>query len=171
MMRRGFTLLELMVASLLLAMLMTILTMIFNQSSIAWTTGLASTAALGDARQDISVWLKRADSTLDSQGETGVQGGLQVISLWNFGDNAGDNPLRTDTQGRTLDFGGVSGLEMFEKNGQLPSAEPPAIGTGGGGAPVNAGDTDTYAVGVAANGPDGDEDTWDDISTFPEDQL
>ena len=30
---------------------------------------------------------------------------------------------------------------------------------------------DTYVVGVASNGPDGIPETWDDISTFPEDQL
>ena len=53
-MRKGFTLLEVMVASLLLAMLVTILTMIFNQSSIAWTTGTASVAGLGDVRRDMS---------------------------------------------------------------------------------------------------------------------
>ena len=33
----GFTLLEVLVASMLLAMLITILTMVFNSSSIAWS--------------------------------------------------------------------------------------------------------------------------------------
>ena len=40
-MRRGFTILELLVAALLLGMLVTVLTMIVNQSSIAWRTGVA----------------------------------------------------------------------------------------------------------------------------------
>ena len=47
-MKKGFTILELLVASLLLGMLMTILTMIFNQSSIAWRTGVAGVADLVD---------------------------------------------------------------------------------------------------------------------------
>ena len=37
--RNGFTLLEVMVASLLLGLLVTALTMVFNQSSIAWRVG------------------------------------------------------------------------------------------------------------------------------------
>ena len=49
-MKKGFTILELLVASLLLGMLMTILTMIFNQSSIAWRTGVAGVADLDDVR-------------------------------------------------------------------------------------------------------------------------
>ena len=38
-MRKGFTILELLVASLLLGMLVTIMTQIVSQSSIAWSTG------------------------------------------------------------------------------------------------------------------------------------
>ena len=37
--KNGFTLLEILVASMLMAMLITILTMVFNSSSIAWNTG------------------------------------------------------------------------------------------------------------------------------------
>ena len=46
-MKKGFTILELLVASLLLGMLMTILTMIFNQSSIAWRTRSARSVSCG----------------------------------------------------------------------------------------------------------------------------
>ena len=62
----GFTLLEVLVASMLLAMLITILTMVFNSSSIAWSTGKAKSYAVGvwslgpDGREnsgdDISTW-------------------------------------------------------------------------------------------------------------------
>ena len=44
--RNGFTLVEVLVASLLLGMLVVILTMVFNQSSIAWRTGKASVAEM-----------------------------------------------------------------------------------------------------------------------------
>ena len=50
-MKKGFTLLEVLVASLLMGMLVTILTMIFNQSSIAWRTGRASVADLAEITQ------------------------------------------------------------------------------------------------------------------------
>ena len=45
-MKKAFTVLELLVATMLLAMLVTILTMIFNQSSVAWTIGIASLTGL-----------------------------------------------------------------------------------------------------------------------------
>ena len=170
MMRRGFTLLELMVASLLLSMLMTILTMIFNQSSIAWTTGTATVAGLGTARQDIAGYLKRADNTLDANG---LRPGLQIVSIWNPNANSSTSPLRSDTGGRTLNLSGISGMRMDDREGSLPNDTFP-IGTGGGdkGANTSAGvSKDTYVVGVASDGPDGEHETWDDISTFPEDQL
>ena len=50
----GFTLLEVLVASILLGMLVTILTMVFNSSSIAWRTGKASVAEMGDVRKSTS---------------------------------------------------------------------------------------------------------------------
>ena len=55
-MRRGFTILELLVASLLLGMLVTILTMIFNQSSIAWRTGVAGVADLDEEQIPAEMW-------------------------------------------------------------------------------------------------------------------
>ena len=61
-MRRGFTILELLVASLLLGMLVTILTMIFNQSSIAWRTGIAGVADLDDVRENMSALREEADN-------------------------------------------------------------------------------------------------------------
>lgn len=61
-MRKGFTILELLVASLLLGMLMTILTMIFSQSSIAWRTGTAIVADLDDVRTNIAELREEADN-------------------------------------------------------------------------------------------------------------
>ena len=42
---------EILVASLLLGMLMTILTMVFNSSAIAWRTGRASNSMMSNARR------------------------------------------------------------------------------------------------------------------------
>ena len=61
-MKRGFTILELLVASLLLGMLVTILTMLFNQSSIAWRTGVAGVNALEDVRENIAEVRDEADN-------------------------------------------------------------------------------------------------------------
>ena len=63
-MKKGFTLLEVLVASLLLGMLVTILTMVFNQSSVAWRTGTAGVADLDEQRQKIAMWHSEADAAL-----------------------------------------------------------------------------------------------------------
>ena len=61
-MRRGFTILELLVAALLLGMLVTVLTMVFNQSSIAWRTGVAGLIDMDDVRENIANIRDEADS-------------------------------------------------------------------------------------------------------------
>ena len=151
-MRKGFTLLEVMVASLLLAMLVTILTMIFNQSSIAWTTGTASVTGLGDVRQKMAVVSLRADNILDPRT------GRQVISVWNENGEAGLNTLQ-----RTVDRKGGDLVP-----GSLPDMTDPyqsqVISVGGG----SASGRDSYVVGVTSDGPDRKADTWDDITTLPE---
>ena len=53
-MKRGFTLIEMLVASLLLGMLVTMLTELFSQSSIAWSAGTAMVTDLDDARYGIA---------------------------------------------------------------------------------------------------------------------
>ena len=57
--QRGFTLIEVLVASLLLGMLVVILTMVFNQSSIAWRTGKASVAEMDGMRRLLSQTQRR----------------------------------------------------------------------------------------------------------------
>ena len=153
-MRRGFTLLEVMVASLLLAMLVTILTMIFNQSSIAWTTGTASVAGLGDVRRDMSKVGFQADNALETDGSLA---GLQVVTLW----DPNGSGVRTDTQGRAVDRNGLTNPQMREPypGGTLPAGSASTDGK------------DTYIVGVTSWGPDrktGGDHTWDDITTMPE---
>ncbi len=147
-MRRGFTLLEIMVASLLLALLVTILTMIFNQSSIAWTTGTASVAGLGDVRRDMAIVGLKADNMIDPMRH------LQVVSVWNEDGNG----LRTDTQGRTVDDKGLTSPQMRDPY----STETIPVGSGA------TDGKDTYIVGVTSDGPDMKPETWDDITTMPE---
>ena len=158
-MRRGFTLIELMVASLLMAMLLTILTMIFNQSSIAWSTATAGEVALGDVRRDISDNAYLSDNLLEDRGS--LQG-LQVVPLWNP-TPGGSDMLRTDTSGRAVDRNGLQGAGVDMRD---PRADSQTISLGGG-TPKGQ---DTYVVGVTSNGPDGEPETWDDITTNPQDR-
>ena len=145
-MKRGFTLLEVMVATMLLAMLVTILTMIFNQSSIAWTTGTASIAGLGDVRRDMAIVGLKADNLLDPMKR------LQVVSVWADGD------AKLKAEGRTVDRQGLSDPLMQDP---APS-EKISVGSG------SAAGKDSYVVGVSSDGPDGIKNTWDDITTMPQ---
>ena len=84
--RGGFTLVEVLVASLLLGMLVTILTMVFNQSSIAWRTGKASVAEMDKMRRYYSQVQRYADNALP--GGQGKDAG-RIVGAWE-----GDGSLR-----------------------------------------------------------------------------
>ena len=154
-MRRGFTIIEVLVATMLLAMLVTILTMIFNQSSIAWSAGMASVTSLGDTREEISIYANESEEALlDDAGSTVVR----LTSVWDENGNG----LRTD--GRTLrtDF-----EKPVDRNDLDDPRSDERIDVSGG----NAAGRDTFLVGVHSYGPDGKtggDYSWDDISTLPE---
>ena len=90
-MKRGFTIIELLVASLLLGLLVTILTMVFNQSSIAWRTGVAGVADLDDIRDNIAELRDEADNAFVWNNEV-----YRHVGLWdkdgNLRDRACDAP-------------------------------------------------------------------------------
>ena len=162
-MRRAFTLIEVLVATVLLAMLVPILTMVFNQSSIAWTTGVASVTALGDMREDMSVYAAEAENALLSDDGNTV---LRVTSIWNESGQG----LKKDG-GRTL-------KTTFEKPapGRDALRDKPGFAFNGGsnneiqlnGNAANG--QQSFLVGVHSYGPDG-KSSWDDISTLPEEVV
>lgn len=163
-MKKGFTLLELMVASLLLSMLVTVLTMVFNSSSIAWRTGTAGVAELKNVRTELGTFHDIMDDLLPGLGQKNVSGGAsdnreikyRTVSVW---DPDQENTLRSD-RAFVSDFkwGGVSRITLNEAmTGQKRSLN--GAGTGFGASLFN--------VGVRSAGPDGKWDTEDDISTWP----
>ena len=165
MMRRGFTLIEVLVATVLLGMLVTILTMIFNQSSIAWSTGVASVTSLGDMREDMAVYAAEAENALLSGDGSTV---LRVTPVW---DANGDG-LKKD-EGRTLSL-------TFEKPtpGKEALADPTTYNSGNKNEiqlnGENANGKASFLVGVHSYGPDGmtgGDHSWDDISTMPEEVV
>ena len=177
--RRGFTILELLVASLLLSMLVTVLTMIFNQSSVAWNTGVASVSDLESVRTKLGAYHDVFDDALPGVGQTGVRGiddtGREIryrtVSLfrnWGGGTlNSGD-PSK-NCSGRAFDRidwttpslvsyeSGMQDVQKGKTSGSLGSGNRWNSGNGG------------YIVGVRSAGPDRQFGTDDDINTFPED--
>ncbi len=154
-MKRGFTIIELLVASLLLGLLMTILTMIFNQSSIAWRTGIAGVADLDEVRAKAAMVRDQADSAYYWNN---TLYGLQ--SLWDD-ENGGFNTRAIDTMNKYSE----ADYESAWNNGSSDKLAP--IGSGRSGANFN-----TYLVNVESAGPDRNyEETWDNIWSNPVDAL
>lgn len=154
-MRKGFTILELLVASLLLGMLVTILTMIFNQSSIAWRTGAAGVANLDRVRDNIAEVREEADNIF-IHGDTAYR----ITGLW---DKNGS--LRK----RACNFGSSEASDkivlLTEVNGSTKGEDIGPVGVGQGAANKSI---KTYTVGVTSWGPDREPDTYDDITTWPD---
>lgn len=154
-----------MVASVLLAMLVTTLSMIFNQSSVAWRTGIAGVAELGESREALGTFREICDDLLPGLGDANpsVGGGdsrnldYRTVSPWDENDN-----LRT----RAFDL--VSAVGGWGKAPNLSIGEAKV----GGEKPVasagNGQDASLFTVGVRSAGPDGQWNTADDITTFPE---
>lgn len=160
-MKRGFTILELLVASLLLGMLVTILTMIFNQSSIAWRTGIAGVADLDDVRENMSVLREEADNVYVWDGKP-----HRLLGLWN--DQDGLRTRAIDAEGG--DYKKSDTAQFLENKGSFSEDMKPSdiriisVGAGAGNASI-----DTYTVNVMSAGPDRRFDTYDDIWSFPDD--
>ena len=159
--RNGFTLLEVLVASVLMGMLVTILTVIFNQSAIAWRTGKAGVADMSETERNLARIHAAADNVLPYT----QNGKYFVVSPWNDATpdgsrsfyrrgiaTAGDIRKGYDAVG-----GNFSGNDAGKSNWRQ---------TGLGKARLE--NQSQFTVGVRSAGPDRRWDTEDDISTWPE---
>ena len=163
-MRRGFTLIELMVASILLGMLVIVLTMIFNQSSIAWRTGVATVASLGDTQRALGTFQEISDDILPGLGDRNVTGGAgdnrnlnnRTVSIWE------NDSLRLGKRA----FESISGWGNAPQQTMDSAKTGKAQSISGAGSGQSAG---LFIVGVMSAGPDRKFDTDDDVTTWPED--
>jgi prepilin-type N-terminal cleavage/methylation domain-containing protein len=158
-MKKGFTLIEVLVASVLLGMLVTILTMVFNQSSIAWRTGRAGTAELDRTRKILAVTARQADNLLPlpnigSPGSVGSEVG-EVLSPWDL-----NNALRK----RAFRKMGSTVLNKQDANDPTVGAWQNAMTS----AQSTTDSAKSYVVIVVSWGPDREPNTEDDISSMPE---
>lgn len=155
-MKRGFTILELLVASMLLGMLVTVLTQMFSQSSISWRTGVAGVVDMDEVRMKLSQARDEADNAYIWGGNT-----RRVLGLWD-GEKGGR--LRE----RAVDADGEYPIVMAPKLNESSTLSSFS------GTPVNAsgnGDnksSDNYIVVVRSAGPDRDFNTrYDNIDSYP----
>ena len=164
-MRRGFTILELLVASLLLGMLVTVLTMVFNQSSIAWRTGVTglmdmdevrdNIAAVRDEADSIYLWNKEVHRTVSIWKDEGQRAQLRKRAIDSSDNNvaerdkvqflSGQGGLRNDNADIKDLFGPVDVKQSESRSGK------------------------NWLVNVKSCGPNGVFDDYDDIWSMPDD--
>ena len=165
----AFTIIELLVASLLLGMLVTVLTMIFNQSSIAWRTGVASVVDMCDIREDIANVRDEADNIILAP-ETSEKMFL-LVSPWDEKGNLRKRAVNsTEMGGENANEFRTTATLLYNTCSSLRSDNVKAkdLGT------VNCGSRDRaksaygYTVGVTSAGPNRKFGDYDDITTWPE---
>lgn len=163
-MRKGFTIIELMVASLLLAMLVTILTSIFNQSSIAWRTGTAGVTDMDAVRDTMAEVREEADNAFVYNKEV-----YALTGLWDENGELRQRACDVDEQRRTR-------ILADKIQGSIdPATGRPVAWTSnrnvfsvGSAANIQNASRDTYTVNVKSAGPDKKFNTYDDIWSFPD---
>lgn len=148
---------------MLLGMLVTILTSIFNQSSIAWRTATVGVADLDDVRDNMAEIREEADNAFVWN--------KQVQSITGLWDENGQ--LRK----RACDAGEASEQNIARilrgNAGTLTSNEPKPWTTAQNmisvGKQGEAKSAKNYTVNVKSAGPDREFNTYDDIWSWPDD--
>lgn len=169
-MKKGFTILELLVASVLLGMLMTILTMVFTQSSVSWRLGTSLVADMDDVRDNMAEIREEADNAFAWGGEV-----RRVVSPWDRDGNLRKRACDAPGSGVDAEDGGKWSAVVLrnERSGALATAgqrqlwsSANLISVGQTAAP----DTfDTYTVNVMSGGPNNDVMDWQAIWSYPDD--
>ena len=168
-MKKGFTIIELLVASLLLGMLVTILTMVFNQSSIAWRTGTAGVADLDDIRDNVAELREEADNAFIAK----VGGSYQIfrhVGLWDSSGKLRDRACDAPGSSVLSEGSGKLQANILRQNLSVSASTKPEnflpFNVGNAGNPRSV---RNYTVNVMSAGPDKTFDTWDDIWSWPDD--
>ena len=158
-----------MVASLLLGMLVTILTMIFNQSSIAWRTGVAGVSDLDGVRDTMAEIREEADNAF-AWGDNVYR----VTGLWQENGllhsracDAPNSTAYTEGGGRwRANILDTKRSDLAKTDGRVLYGNANVLSVGSA---KSAGSFKTYTVNVMSAGPDREFDTWDDIWSWPDD--
>lgn len=165
-MKKGFTILELLVASLLLGMLMTILTMIFSQSSIAWRTGTAIVADLDDVRTNIAEVREEADNAYIWDNKI-----HRILGLWDDQGNPRQRAWDVGTEGSKTENQAAflqnrASASISDTSDIKDFKNPADVSASGGYGKIN-----TYKINVKSSGPNRKLGDYDDIWSDPDDFI
>ena len=153
--RSGFTLVEMLVASLLMGMLVTILTMVFNSSSIAWRNGKAAITDLDDTRHALALMHYASEDALPHADGPGSTTFARTVGAWDVKTMQVRRRAVTQQQPQ-----GATHIPQMSR----PFEADVTIS-----ANANAAGAKAYTVGVTSAGPDGKFETDEDnITSWPE---
>ena len=165
-MKRGFTVLELLVASLLLGMLVTILTMIFNQSSIAWRTGVAGLLDMDEVRDNVAAVRDEADNLYVWNQEL-----HRTVSIWKDSGSTAQLRKRAIDSSDNTDVSDSEKVQILKGQSELKKDEPDPERSFGP-VDVKQGDAQSgrnWIVNVKSCGPNRILNDYDDIWSNPDD--
>lgn len=159
---------------MLLGMLVTVLTMVFNQSSIAWRIGSAMTSNMDNVRDNIAELREESDNAFVYGNDV-----YRTVGLWddngNLRDRACDAPnssvqnengtrakfLRDKVQSFLIS----SQRTPWSNNDSLVPVDG-GMGGGSGGTGPNAGGKQNFVVNVRSKGPANDEEDWQAVFSY-----
>lgn len=162
-MRKGFTIIELLVASLLLGMLVTILTMIFNQSSIAWRTGVAGVVDMDDIRDNMAEVREEADNAFIHAEQV-----YRHVGLWDRQGNLRDRACDAPGSQVMNEDGGKYRANILFKELKASNTKPSDFRLISVGNAKKAGSIKSYTVNVMSAGPNREFGDYDDIWSNPD---
>lgn len=165
-MKRGFTILELLVASMLLGMLVTILTMIFNQSSIAWRIGVAGVSDMDDVRDNMAEIREESDNAFAHGGQI-----YRTVGLWDENGDLRDRACDAPGSSVMNEDGGKYRAQILRQklSASMSGLKPSDIRPINVGNAKTAGSVKNYTVNVMSGGPKNDINDWQAIWSFPDD--
>ena len=169
----GFTLLEILVASMLLAMLITILTMVFNSSSIAWSMGKAGVAEMDEVRNNMAAAGMLADNAVPRVDLGALDKWGYMVSPWKADGTLRRRAILKTMPNTSLRIEPMVDGFVYNKSELGPDKWNRAKAkrlwaTFSPGSIRLSGKAKTHIVGVWSYGPDGHPNTGDDISTWPD---
>ena len=144
--------LELLVASLLLGMLVTILTMLFNQSSISWRIGTAGVAKLDEVRDNVALIRDQADNAYIWNNKVHY-----IVGLWRE-----DGTLRDRAWDVNETVYEKDSLEKLTENSKINEMIE-EVGSGESSKQFN-----NYTINVKSAGPNKKFNDYDDIWSYPD---
>jgi prepilin-type N-terminal cleavage/methylation domain-containing protein len=162
-MKKGFTIIELLVASLLLGMLMSILTMIFNQSSISWRIAQTSVMGMDTVRDNMAEIREEADNAFLYGGQL-----YRITSLWNKNGELRDRACDAPGSEVMNEDGGKYRANILRQKLNANNTRPDDFDLISVGNAKKAGSIKSYTVNVMSAGPNREFGDYDDIWSNPD---